>query len=52
MGLRPVDETLQIRISAELRRAAAERAEAELLSVSAWLRRLIRDAVEPPRLSA
>jgi len=29
-----------------LRKAAEEKAEAELLSVSAWLRRLIKQAVE------
>jgi len=30
----------------ELRKAAEEKAEAEMLTVSAWLRRLIKQAVE------
>jgi len=44
-----LDEEVSIafRCPAWLRQAAAERAEAELVTTSAWLRRLVRDNVRP-----
>lgn len=41
-----LDEIITFKLPADLRKAAEEKASSELISTSAWLRRLVKQAVE------
>lgn len=52
MATKTSESTVTFKCPAEPRRAAEEKAETELLTVSAWLRRVVRDAVIAPMIEA